>query len=223
MSNNFNLDLQGIVRNAMRKAGLLDEYSEPDPAQVQMGGEFLNLQLKEWQAAGKMLRQTERTTTLVDATARTTGVMPIASDTIDVEFPIALTLSSGTQTYIVNRQTRADWLTDTQSRNITGIPTHALIERSATVAMTLFPIPDSSVVSVEYVRVKLISDILVGENAEVLQRMINAVVLGLAVDFADAKNKDDAKIARLQARYEQAKAGVFIDNIEKGNIKFSVR
>lgn len=223
MSTNFNLDLAGISRVAMRRAGLLSEYDSPSGPEQTVCGEFLNLQLKSWQLAGKMLRQTERTTTVIDATARSTGVVAIAADTIDIETPIALTLSSGTQTYVVKQSSRSDWLSDTQSRTTVGIPTDALIERGSTVQLTLFPLPNTDVVSIEYTRVRLIADINNGENAEVLQRCIDAVVLGLQVDLLEWKNKDDVKIARTQARYEIAKAAVLTDAIERGPVKFSLR
>lgn len=218
----FDLDLRGIARNGMRIAGILSETDEPTGPEVTMCGEFVNLQLKAWQLAGRMLRNVARTTVPIDATARSTGVLTVASDTIDIEFPMALKLTSGDQTYEVERVSQKDFLL-ISNKTETGIPTMALIERAATVSMRLWPIPDSTVSTIEYSRVFLIKDAKASNTLDVHQRCLQAVVLGLAVDLAEWAGKDDAKLSRLQLRYSNAQNAVFRDNTERGGIKFSLR
>jgi hypothetical protein len=218
-SYSFDLNLAGLVRVALQRASVLGLGDEPQPAEVTAGGEFLNLLLKSWQAASRLLRNVEMVTTTLTAG---TATVTLAADTIDVEFPCSVKLTTGDHRYQVERMTLDEYqmLSDLTEE---GIPTKALVQRAATVSMTLWPIPTSTVESITYTRVKLVKDILSGETADVQQRYLNALGWGLAAEFAEVYRMPMDKVDRLTARYQEERRNVHRDNAERGHIKFSLR
>lgn len=215
-SYSFNLTLEELIANGARLAGVLGAGDTISGAEVTMGGHFLNMLMKEWQAAARLLRQVERVTkTLTSGTATVT----VDADTIDIEFPAYITPATGSQTYEVDRMTLDEYMR-LPNKSEQGIPEMALVERKDTVVMTLWPVPDATVTSITYARVKLIRDIAAGENPDVHQRYLAALTWGIAWMFAEHYGKDDAKIARLEAKYSAAQRVVFRDNVERGHVKF---
>jgi len=219
-SYSYNPDLTSLAKLSMRTAGVLGDYEDPTGEEVQSFADWLNAELKEWQAAGRLLRQVERVTkTLTAGTATVT----VDADTIDVEFPAYVTLtSSSTSTYEVDRMTLDEYMR-ISNKTQQGIPTRALVERKDSVVMTLHPVPDSTVSSITYVRAKLIRDLASGTTADVNQRVIKAVVLAGAVWLAEKAGKSADKIDRLERRAEQAKQTMFKDNTERGGFRFTLR
>jgi hypothetical protein len=218
-SYSFDLDLAGLVRVALQRASVLGIGDEPQAAEVTAGGQYLNLLLKSWQAASRLLRNVERVTKTITAG---TATVTVDADTIDIEFPATIKLTSGDARYEVERMTLDEYniLSDETEE---GIPTKALVQRGATCSLTLWPVPTSTVSSITYTRVKLIKDVLAGETAEVQQRYLDALCWGLARDFADHYEKSPEKIDRLERRYMDARRDVHRDNTERGYVKFSLR
>ena len=216
----YNPDLTALCRASMRTAGVLGDYEEPSGEEVQSWSEWLNLELKEWQAAARLLRQIERATKTLTAS---TATVTVDADTIDIEFPAYVTLtSSTTATYQVDRMTLDEYM-QISNKTQTGVPTRALIERKDTVVMTLHPVPDSTVSSITYVRAKLIRDLTAGTTADVQQRYLKALVLAGAAWAAEAKGKSGDKVERLEAKAERAKQVLMKDNTEKGDMRFVLR
>lgn len=215
----WNPDLASIAKTAMRTAGVLGPYEEPSGEEQQMCGEWLNAELKSWQTAGRLLRQIERvTTTLTPGTA----TVPVAADTIDVEFPALVTPTSGTATYQVRRMTLDEYMA-ISNKTEQGYPSRALIERKDTVVMTLWPVPDANVASVTYTRARLIRDLTAGTTGDLQQRHLKTLILQLAVWLAESGGKSGDKIERLEKRAGSAMSALTADNTEKGDIRFRLR
>lgn len=215
----FNMDLHGVVKNAMQKAGILGADERPDASEVAMGGEWLNLLLKNWQAGARHVRYTERRSATLVNGQPTVSLDP---DTVDVEFPCNVTLAtSGTYT-TVERMTLDEYM-HLSDPHQTGIPSRMLIERKEAITGTLWPVPDTSLATtLNYVKVRLVRDADPGTNPDVHQRALLACVLGLAVEFAEWAGKGDTKIARLESRYREAKADLESDSTEKGDIELTI-
>lgn len=214
----YNPDLEAIVKQAMRLAGLLSPDDSPSATEVQAGAELLNSGLKNWQTAERLLRNVEKSVeqTLTAGTASYT----ISNDTMDVEFPAAVTLtSSSTTEYPVERMTLDQYVRITNKAQ-QGVPTRLLVERGPSVTLTLWPTPDATVSKLRYTRSRLVRDLDAGTTADVQQRYVRAVILMLAVDLAETFNKGDDKIARLERRFEAAKAAIHRDNAERGDVHF---
>lgn len=215
----FDLDLNGLVRVALQRASVLGIGDEPQGAEVTAGGQYLNLLLKSWQAASRMLRQVEVVTTTLTAG---TATVTLGADTIDVEFPATVKLTSGDHRYEVERMTLDEYqlLPDPDE---TGIPTKALVQRGSSVSMTLWPVPTSTVSNIKYTRVRLIRDMEAGATADVQQRYLDALCWGLAAEFANHFEKPPEKVDRLERKYMDARRDVHRDNAERGHVKFSLR
>jgi hypothetical protein len=212
----FNLDLQGLIRGGMQKAGILGAGEEPEAAEIAMGREFLDLLLKEWQTAGRYLRRVARASVALTASA----AVAFPSDTIDVEFPCMVVLATSGRETEVQRMTLSDYQV-ISNKDQTGVPSQLLIERGVSVTGTLWPVPDlSQATTLNYIRRSLIVDTAAGTNADAHQRYLRTITLGLALEFAEWAGKSDAKIARLEARYMASKADVDSDNTERGDLTF---
>lgn len=219
-SYSYNPDLTAIVKQAMRLAGLLSPDDSPSASEVQMGAELLNSGLKQWQVAERFLRQVDKSVsqTLTAGTASYT----ITSDTMDIEFPAVVTLtSSPTTEYTIERMTLDEYVRITNKAQ-TGIPSRMLVERKESVILTLWPTPDAQVTTLKYTRSRLIRDMEPGTTVDVQQRYLRAVVLMLAVDLAETFNKGDDKVARLERRFEVAKQDIHRDNAERGDVQFTL-
>jgi len=218
-SYSFNPDLAGLAKVILRTAGVLGPFDEPEAAEVQEVADFINVELKYWQAGARMLRQVERQTkTLTAGTATVT----VDADTIDIEFPAYITLTTGDSNYVVKRMTLDEYMR-ISDKTIQGVPSRALVERKDTVVMTLDPIPDSTVQSITYARVRLIRDLAAGTTADLNQRYLKALVMAVAVHVAEARGKSADKVERLERRAEQAKLALSRDNAERGSFKFVMR
>jgi hypothetical protein len=219
ISTNYTLtvNLQQVVRVGFRQAGVLGAEDEPDPYQVAMAAEFINLNLKEWQAGNRMLRQIERVTkTLTAGTATVT----VDADTIDIEFPAYVTSSTAvTNTYEVERMTLAEYMR-ISNKTQAGVPSQALVERKDTVVMTLYPVPNASVSSITYTRHKLIRNFEAGTDPDIQQRYVRALTLIVAVDAAEHYGKSADKIMRLTQQRDTAMNTMERDNAERGDIVF---
>jgi hypothetical protein len=215
----FDLDLAGLARVILRAAGVLGPYDDPSPEEISEVSDLINIELKEWQAGARLLRQVERVTkTLTAGTATVT----VDADTIDIEFPAYITLTTGNGNYLVRRMTLDEYMR-VSDKTVQGVPSRALIERKDTVVMTLDPIPDSTVASITYARVKLIRDIANGATADLQQRHLKALIATIAAQVAESRGKSADKIARLEARAANAKAVLAADSSEKGSFKFVLR
>ncbi len=214
-----NPDLEGLAKLAYRTAGLLGPFEDPAAEEVQAFADWINVELKEWQAAGRLLRQVERVTTTLTAG---TATVTLDADTIDIEFPAFVTLTSGDTDYEVDRMTLDEYMR-ISNKTQTGVPTRALVERKDTVVMTLDPVPNATVTSITYVRARLIRDLTAGTTADVHQRVLKAVILAGAVYLAESAGKSADKIDRLERRAEAAKATMLKDNAERGGFKFTLR
>lgn len=212
----WNLTYEEIIQQAMQRAGVLAAGQQPSGDEKIMGGAWLNAGLKEWQAAGRLLRQVERTTTTLTSG---TAAYTLASTTIDVEFPIMVVNATSGNESIVERMTLAQYMEITDKTQ-TGTPTRALIERQASTVLTLWPVPDTTVTTLKYARVKIMPDMDAGTNPDVFPRMLKAVVAMLALDFAEHFGKSADKIERLERRFETAKREVFRENAERGDVTF---
>jgi hypothetical protein len=216
----WNPDGTAIVRQGMRLAGVLAHDAEPSSTDVQAGLEIVNGLLKAWQAGDRLLRNVEKnvTQTLTSGTAS----YSITDDTMDVEFPATIVLASSTTTENVVERMTLDEYTAISNKSQTGVPTRLLVERAATVILTLWPVPDATVSSLKYTRARLVRDMTSTTTLDVQQRYVRTVILGLAVELAEMSNKGDDKIMRLERRYDLAKQDLTADNSERGDVTFAM-
>ena len=217
----FDLDRTGILRNAYQKLGIVSAGRDPDSDQLAMGSDALNLVLKSWENKGVFLARVERTTTtLVAGTAEYTT----DSDTLDIHqrTPYVTDLSGvDTRVELITRGRYMEITTkDTQ-----GPPTLMMVEKTDRVRFTLYPVPDSTVASITYPRVKLLTDMDSADNTTGLpSKYLKALVLETALELSTHFGTAAAGVVpRLQAAWIEAVEEAMNDDTERGNVRLRPR
>ncbi len=218
MSTDFQLDRTGILRNAYQMAGVVMAGANPDSAQLAMASDFLNLRVKELQSNGIILVTVERRTIpLIAGTAS----YALASDTLDVATDHPFVTQSGTNGINVPLQwwSRDQYMILTVPTTLSQ-PTSIYIEKTATITANLYPVPDSSWVSLTLPIIKLLDDLDSGGAVTGLQaKYLRTLVLGTALDLAIAHGLLP-RVNILAPQYEEAKKLAVQDDHQRGNLRF---
>jgi hypothetical protein len=147
-----------ILTAAIRKCGLLTAGEDATAEQISDAAVHFNLSLQDLQSEGIALSSVERATlALISGTAE--YALPV--DVIDVELgqddAIGTIISSdGTTETIVKTMSRGEWMNIAQKTTLTGRPSRCYIEKLALVTAVFWPIPDSSLISFRYAKVRLL-------------------------------------------------------------------
>lgn len=211
----FDLDRGGILRNAFQELGIVPAGQDPSSDLLAMGSDVLNTIFKSWENKGVFLARVERTTqTLTSGTAQyTTDV-----DTLDIHQRTPfVTDTSGVDTR-VEIITRGRYMEIT-SKTDSGLPTLMMVEKTDRVRFTLYPVPDSTVASITYPRIKLLSDMDSDDNTTGLpSKYLKALILETALELCphfDMMGKMGMFRGELNLAIEEATN----DDTERGNIR----
>ena len=211
----FDLDRTAILRNAFQKLGVVPAGRDPDSDQLAMGSDLLNVILKSWENKGVFLARVERTTqTLVAGTAQYTTDI----DTLDIHQRTPyVTDNFGTDTR-VDLITRGRYMEIT-SKTDSGLPTLMMVEKTDRVRFTLYPVPDSTVASITYPRIKLLSDMDSGANTTGLpSKYLKALIIETALELCPHHDMT-AKMGMFRSELNIAIEEATNDDTERGNVR----
>jgi hypothetical protein len=217
----WDLDRTGILRNAFQDLGVVPPGQDPPNDFLAMGSDKLNLVLKAWENKGVFLSRVERTTDpLTAGTAQYTTLI----DTLDIHQRTPfITDNSGINT-------RIDLITRGRYMQITdpttqGPPTLIMVEKTDRVRFTLYPVPDSTVASITYPRIKLLTDMDSADNTTGLpSKYLRALVAETAIELAPHFGSATAGVLPLlTSKLAQAVSEAMNDDTERGNIRLQPR
>jgi hypothetical protein len=227
VSSSYSLDYtrDELLKTAFQLAGVVDEEHDPSAADYAMASRFLNLELMALQAEGVVLRSVERTTlTLVSGTATYT----LPADTVDVQFgpndEVGTIVDSDSKETSVLSMSRHEYLGITDKTSaVTGRPSRAYVEKLASVTVTLWPVPDSTAVSLRYARVRLLRDGDTGAvTMDLHRKWLKFVTYASAANIARAKSLGLDAVGDLQNQAERMKAVCLADDSQRGKIRLRV-
>jgi hypothetical protein len=106
-----------------------------------------------------------------------------------------------------------------------GTPTRMLVDESSSgVTLYLYPVPDSTVASFTYQRVRLLRDVDTGTVTEDLpSKYLKAITYTLAHDIALAQSLPIAKAQYLGVIAEKEREAAMGMDSEHGSIQFSIQ
>lgn len=221
ISANSSFDPQAttVIKTALQLCQVLNAGLNPDADQLAMGMTLLDLGLKALHNDGVYLRQTLRETVQAAAISAA-GVITTASDTVDVE-SLYYTDTAGNDIPVSTIPRRM--YMDLASKSTAGAPSQAYIEKAdGTVSIYLYPIGDSSVVSVTYAKVRRFRDVdTAGVTLDVPPHWLRPIVYMLAADFALHYGRADRSDG-LRALYEAEKQRAMDNETERGDSRFVV-
>lgn len=208
-----------IIKVALQLCQVLNAGADPDADQVSLGRNLMDLGLKAMQSDGIILRHVNRTTVAIASIP--SGVLTTSSDTADVD-SLYYTDTGGNDQPISLDLTRRQYM-DLSDKAQTGPPSQAYVERSdASVVVYLHPVPDSSVVSVTYAKIRRIRDMDAGDvTLDLPPKWGRCVTYMLAADFALHYGLLDRQ-ASLRLAYEHEKERAMNDETERGASRFIV-
>lgn len=211
----FDLDRTGILRNAYQKLGIVSAGRDPDSEQLAMGSDILNVVIKSWENKGVFLARVERTTTtLVAGTAQYTTDI----DTLDIHQRTPyVTDQSGVDTR-VELITRGRYMEITD-KTVQGPPTLMMVEKTDRVRFTLYPVPDSTVATITYPRILLLSDMDSAANTTGLpSKYLKALILETALELCPHFDMT-AKMGMFRSELNIATEEAMNDDTERGNVR----
>lgn len=214
MSTTFNLTRQGIIRNAYQMAGLVTPGEEPDTGQTAFASDLLNTRVKALQSEGIILVKLERTTMSLTAG---TASYSMAANTLDVDTGVPYVTGNGINVPL-EWYSRAQYMALTVP-DTTGQPTSIYVEKTATITLNLYPVPDSNWTSITVPRIVLMDDLLTGNSTTGLQaKYLRTFIFGVAADLALAHNL--SSYAMLNEKFEEEKTLAVRDDTQRGSVKF---
>lgn len=217
----WDLDRTGILRNAFQDLGVVPPGQDPPSDFLAMGSDKLNLVVKSWENKGVFLSRVERTTTtLVAGTAEYTT----AIDTLDIHQRTPyITDNSGVDTRL-DLITRGRYMAITDKAT-QGPPTLIMVEKTDRVRFTLYPVPDSTVASITYPRIKLLTDMDSASNTTGLpSKYLRALVAETAIELAPHFGSATASVLPLlTTKLAQAVSEAMNDDTERGNLRLRPR
>lgn len=213
MSTNFDLNLQAIAKNAYFYAGLLGPNVQPDTDQLYGAKDIVNLRTKELQSEGIILRTlTQQIITLTAGTA----IYPMASSVLDIDTGRPF-VSGGGIDVPLEEYSRDQYMSLTV-KTFTGQPTAYYVEKTPTINVYLYPIPDSTWTSMTLPVITLLSDLNVGtDSTGLLSKYLRCLTLGVAADLAMSMLPSRAPM--LVQEFEKAKMLAKNDDTERGSLR----
>lgn len=215
----FDLNRSGILRNAYQKLGVVPAGQDPSSDYLAMGSDALDVVLKSWENKGVFLSRSERTTTtLVDGTAEYTTDI----DTLDILARHSYVTDTGDVDTKVSLISRGRWMEITD-KTVTGQPTLMMVEKTDRVRFTLYPVPDSTVSSITYIRTLLMADMDSAANTTGLpSKYLKALIIETALELCPHFGFMD-KMAALRSELNIAIFEATNDDTERGNVRLVPR
>lgn len=148
-----------LIDAAIRITGILPDDEEPTQRQVAKAAMYLNLELGALQSEGVVMSTIERNTLSFVAN---TYEYTLPADTLDVELGQDDTIgtvkdtTSGVETQ-VRTMSRGEYLQLAVKTSVTGRPARCYVEKgTSTVKLVFWPIPDATMSTFQYTRVRLL-------------------------------------------------------------------
>ncbi len=147
-----------LLDAAIRITGILPEDEEPSQKMLRLAATHLNLELQSLQSEGVVLSTIERTT---QAFTAATAEYTLATDTIDVELGQGDVIgtvkdTSGTVETMVTAMSRGEYLQLAVKAN-QGRPSRCYVEKgTSSVKLIFWPVPDSTMATFQFTRVRLV-------------------------------------------------------------------
>lgn len=214
----FDLNQDGIIRNAYQLAGIVSPGDEPDSNQMAFGADILNVRTKALQSEGIILRTVVQTTfPLSQGVAK--YALPASTLDVDTGTPY-VSNGNGTPTNVpLEWYSRAMYMALTVPA-IMGQPTSIYVEKTSTISVYLYPVPDGNWPTMTLPIIGLLSDMNLGSDtsglqAKYLDTLILSVAVRLALSFAPA-----ARYQALKKEYDDAKELATNDDTERGSMRF---
>lgn len=219
----FDLNQDGIIRNAYQMAGIVSPGDEPDTKQIAFGADILNTRTKALQSEGIILRTvTQVQFPLTQGQAKYT----LASSTLDVDTAHPY-VSNGTPGAANVINVPLEWYSRDMYMKLTvpqiqAQPTSIYVEKTPTISFYLYPVPDGIWTTVTLPIISLLADMstatdLSGLQAKYLRTLILSVAADLCLSFGGELMP---KWQALTTEYEKAKAIATNDDTERGNVRF---
>lgn len=218
MSTTFQLTADAMTKQALQLCGLVPLGRSPRNDQLQDARDILSTILKTLQAKGVTLTQlTPRTLSL------TTGVATYAlpAEAIDVEFPTTVQETGSTSETWVERMTYSDYRV-ISDKTAQAIPTRAYVERTSSVSVTFWSVPDRAY-TWNYRTLDLLPDMSSGTTGMSLtQRWLGALVWRHAYWLSHAFNLPMEKRVELKGMADEQEAAVMGQENERGDVFYSL-
>lgn len=210
----FDLNLQAIAQSAYFQAGILGPNVQPDNDQLAQARTVINLRTKELQSEGIILRTlTQQTFNLTAGTA----TYPMALSVLDIDTGHPYVSGGGIDVPLTD-YSRDEYMSLTV-KTFTGQPTAIYVEKTPTITVYLYPVPDSSWTTMTLPVVTLLPDLNVGtDSTGLLAKYLRCLVFGAATDLATSMLPQRAQW--LDAQFEKAKMLAKNDDTERGNLRF---
>jgi len=209
----FDLNLQAIAKNAYFYAGIIGPNVQPDTDQLAGAKDLINMRTKELQSEGIILRTlTQQTISLVAGTT----IYPMASSVLDIDTGHPY-VSGGGIDVPLTEYSRDQYMSLTV-KTFTGQPTAFYVEKTPTINVYLYPVPDSTWTTMTLPIVTLLPDLNVGTDTTTLMgKYLRCLTLGVAADLAMSMLPQRAPL--LFGQYEEAKKLARNDDTERGSLR----
>lgn len=208
----FNLDILQICEEAFERAGL-EMRSGYD---LRTARRSLSLMALEWANRGINLWTVESGTQALTAG---TASYSLGSDIIDLMEHFIRKGSGTSQTDYQLQRVSVSTYAQRTVKNIQGRPTDIYIDRGTDgVTVTLWPVPDSSDYTLGYYYLRRMEDL--GNNTnnfDAPERMIPALVAGLAFHIAQKRPESANRVMPLKQYYEEQLEMAFREDREKAD------
>ena len=213
MSTSFDLNLQAITKNAYFLAGILGPNVQPDNDQLAGAKDIVNMRTKELQSEGIILRTlTQQVFTLTAGTA----IYAMASSVLDIDGGHPFVSGGGIDVPMME-YSRDEYMSLTV-KTFTGQPTAFYVEKTPTINVYLYPVPDSSWATMTLPVITLLSDLNIGtDSTGLMAKYLRCLTLGVAADLALSMLPQRA--AALYIQFEQAKKLARNDDAERGSLR----
>lgn len=218
MSTAFDLNQDGIIRNAYQMAGIVAPGDEPDTAQMAFGADILNVRTKALQSEGIILRTvTQVSFPLTAGVAK--YALPASTLDVDTGTPYVSNGNGSPTNVPLEWYSRAMYMALTVPSTL-GQPTSIYVEKTTTINVYLYPVPDGNWPTMTLPIISLLGDMSLGTDlsglqAKYLDTLILSVAVRLALSFAPA-----ARYQALKKEYEDAKELATNDDTERGSLRF---
>lgn len=221
-TNTFELTRDEIIRRAYQLAGALDSKNTPTGDDIAMASDILGMELDYLQAQGVLLRSITYTT---QAVTSGTASYTLPGDTIDVMVEPdnragQIWQTAGSET-VVRNVTRADY-DAISNKTATGTPTLALIQKLASVTLTLWPVPDASM-TFRYSKVSLLDDMSTGAaTLDLARKWQKPITYTLAWQLALAKGVELNRVGFLKNQAEEMRQVAMSDERQRGDAQLAI-
>jgi hypothetical protein len=215
-----------IIACACGLCGIIPMGGYPEPEMIDRGSVHFTMALLDLQAEGIVLTSAVRTTlALVSGTAEYT----LETDTIDVELGqndaigTIIPAETGAAETIVRTMSRGEWMDIATKSTMTGRPSRCFIDKAGNTLKAVFwPVPDSSLISFRYTKVRLLRGNDTRSSTIELRRtwipfLTRAVASGVAFDNSMVEKADYFR-RWAKETFDRYKAG----DVQHGSIRLTV-